>query len=232
MAKGRRHWYGFHVDRSTLRELADEMGCHEYSEERGHGFLLEERRPTHLLGRHVERTERKFRSVDPFGVEASHSVTVYVSTGFRVCTRGPGLELLAPPRSVRMFVSQLAGLLDFEVPVTGLVVDPLVWLAALENDGWSTSASQVEFRGILFRGGTKGTLRLSGVDDVRAAGRSILGKRRHTPHSVTAEVQGEVTAHVTLRRDAGASIVATDLCETLPAIRSALATALISTDSG
>lgn len=221
----RLRWYKLPLTRPDVKKLGDAMSGAGYTPKRGHGFVLNEVRATHIIGTHVERTEREFVIRDPFGEESRQTFTAYVHTRFRLATEAPGLEVLDPPRSMQLMLSQLAEMADFSLVVSAITLDPLKWIEGIELQGGTALVHRVEFSEIGFGGGTLGALRLDGESDVRAAAAKILGKREYVVRRLGARIRGaddDRTWPAVLERDAKAVIHSDDTDEARAVLRAAL----------
>lgn len=226
MTHRRIRWYSLPLDRPRLRDLAASMSGAAYNAKRGHGFILDEVRPTLVTGRHVERVEREIVGVDPFGAETKQAITTFVHASFALSTTPPGLEVLDPPRSVRMLLTQLGALSNFELAITAIEADPLAWLASVESDGARAIVAEVEYTEIAFKGGTTGSLTVRGINDVRDASSKIVGDRPKVVRRVEARLQRQALGAVPieLHRDGRAELPS----ETVDTLSGLLRTALVS----
>lgn len=224
MSKTRVKWFLLPIDRPKLRALADAMSAKPYTAKRGHGFVLSEVRATSISGRHVERTEREITGVDPHGEELKQTLIVYVHTSFTVSTSAPGLEVLDAPRSTKMLLGQISALSKFDLTVTGLDADPLVWLGRIEKEKLRAKVKELEYTDIAFRGGTTGMLTIRGKEDVRDAGQKIVGERQKQVHRVDVIVESESLprTEITLERHGKAQVPTEVLADLRNVLRSAL----------
>jgi len=225
MSRRRIKWFRLPLERAQLRTLANAMTAMPYNARRGHGFVLDEVRPSSVAGRHVEKVEREIVGLDPFGEETKQTVTTFVHANFNLTTVAPGLEVIDAPRSLKMLISQISALANFEVALTEMEADPLLWLAAVEANDTQALVKEVEYADISFRGGTTGALTVRAVTDVRDAGNKIVGDRPKTVRRVEASLQRASlpATDVTLERDGKAQIPA----EALDTFRDFLRVALV-----
>jgi hypothetical protein len=227
MTYRRIRWYSLTLDRRRLRDLATAIGNTGYDAKRGHGFILDEVRPTFATGRHIERIERDIIGVDPFGGETRQRVTTFAHAQFTISAAPPGLEVIDPPRSVKMLFTQLGALSNFELAIDSIEVDPLVWLTAIERGSTNAVVAEVEYTEIAFKGGTTGALTVRGVNDVRDAGTKIVGDRPKVVKRVGARLQRRAlpSLPVELSRDGRAEVPAEHFDTVAGLLRAALVSA-------
>lgn len=229
MSKRRLKWFRLPIERPQLRNLANAMTGLPYNARRGHGFVLSEVRPSSISGRHVEKVEREIAGIDPFGEETKQTITTFVHSLFTVSTSAPGLEVVDAPRSLKMLISQLSALADFEVALTEVDVDPIDWLSHIEAHDVRAVVKEVEYADIAFRGGTTGALTVRGATDVRDAGNKIVGDRPKVVRRVEARIQRATLPliDIALERDGRAQVPA----EALDTFTGLLRTALVAAAS-
>ena len=164
----------------TIQTLAKRVRQQEFSEGRASGFILDRVRDDSLEARFVERYEYTETVSDPYGKELTFDRLEFRQTAFRATPGWPGLELLDAPRSTQSLVSGLLEASNFELAVSPIDVNVLVWADELQQAlGTEAVIDSLQVAALMVADGIKAKVMLKGEKDVRAACKDIVQGRKH-----------------------------------------------------
>lgn len=211
----------------SISSLAERLRANPFSDEVGDGFTLERVRNSVIEGRYFEKIVVNESISDPFGKESTYELVTYRDTSFRLSRAYPQIELRNPPRSIRAFVNRIAELMQFNVAVESLAVDPLLWADRIKGTGQVSGYVQsIDISGVAVEAEVSARFGLVGKRDVLSAATKLVAKRAHTvdrlcmrivsslgEHSVILTVNGGVRADDSVPEDVLALVR-----ESLPAV--------------
>lgn len=164
----------------SIRTLAKRVRQQEFSEGHVSGFILDRVRDDLLEARFVERYEYTETVSDPYGKELTIDRLEFRQTAFRARPGWPGLELLDAPRSTQSLVSGLLEASNFELAVSPIDVNVLVWAEEFQRVlGAEIVIDSLQVAGLVVADGIKARLVLKGEKDVRAACNEMIQGRTH-----------------------------------------------------
>jgi hypothetical protein len=165
----------------SISTLAERLRANPFSDEAGDGFTLERVRNSVIEGRHYEKVVVNESISDPFGKESTYELVTYRDTPFRFSRTYPQIELRNPPRSIRVFVNRIAELMQFNVAVESLAIDPLLWADRIKGAGQVSGYVQtIDISGVAVEPEVSARFGLVGERDVLSAASKLIAKRAHT----------------------------------------------------
>lgn len=158
--------------------LRDRMQANAYTRQNGIGFRLTTVRDTEIEGVFSEKLQYSQSVFDPYGDEVIIKRVEFKDVRFRISPIFPQLELLDPPRSLKLFLSKIAEYLEFKVVIEQIEVDPLDWIDAVDEEK-SLAVTSILLSNVTISNEVLGVIRLTGSSDVRSHVRKIVGSRRY-----------------------------------------------------
>lgn len=149
----------------------------KYTEQRGFGVLLRERRDDYIVGDFIEKSISKERIIDPFGKETLFEIPRYRSLSFRVSIAYPQLTLINLHRSVGVFVTFLGDALDNRITITPIVFDLPQVINLLRKNAEVTSVEKLHARNITLTRTISAEAIVQGAEDVTKAAANLIGKK-------------------------------------------------------
>lgn len=165
------------MSRKNLDRLLSGFVKDEYSEKKLCGFSHVAGQGNCIEGQYVERFESVTKVEDPFGKVLEYPFMTYEKTVFKIGTQFPNLELRDSPRSLAVFFSQIARLLDFKITIAPIEVNLLDWIGELEKELDSLEVTAASIGNISLSNSVAARIALSGTTDVRPLAKSLVGRR-------------------------------------------------------
>ncbi|WP_139379418.1 hypothetical protein [Zoogloea sp. LCSB751] len=209
----------------SIHTLAERVQERSFAKDKSSGFILERVRNEFFEARYIERYEFHETIEDPFGNELTFDRLEFRQTLFRATSAWPGLELVDAPRSSQSLLSQLLELTRFELSVTPLNVDILLWAESLQEVvGIPVVIDSIQLGALHIDEGVNAKIILKGEKDVRTACKELTGGRTHTVEKIQCRIlQGDLRSLVLLSNNAAVKIEgAQSSDEILAALRASL----------
>lgn len=180
----------------SISTLAERLRANPFSDDTGDGFTLERVRNSVIEGRHFEKVVVSESVSDPFGKESTYELVTYRDTSFRLSRSYPQIELRNPPRSIRGFVNRIAELMQFNVAVESLSVDPLQWADGIKASGQVAGYVQtIDISGVAVETEVSARFCLVGKRDVLSAASKLVAKRAHTVDRLSMRIVSPLGEH-------------------------------------
>jgi hypothetical protein len=177
----------------ALQTVGASIKTAPFSEETGDGFVLERVRSSSLEGRYFEKIVVNEVVEDPFGQTLAYERVTYREVHFKFSKAYPEIEILNPPRSLKMFFNRVAALLDFKVAFESLIVEPVQWVANIKNSNdFKASVQSIEVSGLAIDKDTTARFALVSQQDVLATAEKLIAKRAHYVEKVTIKIESDL----------------------------------------
>ncbi len=188
----------------SIPTLAERLRANPFSDDTGDGFALERVRNSVIEGRHFEKVVVSESISDPFGKESTYELVTYRDTSFRLSRTYPQIELRNPPRNIRGFVNRIAELMQFNVAVESLSVDPLQWADGIKTSGQVSGYVQtIDISGVAVEAEVSARFGLVGKRDVLSAASKLVAKRAHTVDRLCMRIVSQLGEHSVILSAAG-----------------------------
>lgn len=197
----------------NIRTLAKCIRQQEFTEDRSSGFILDRVRDDVLEARFVERYEYTETVSDPYGKELTFDRLEFRQTSFRATSEWPGLELINAQRSTQSLISGLLEATRFELAVSPIDVNVLVWADELQRAlGVEVVIDSLQVAALMIADGIKAKVMLKAEKDVRAACKEMVQERPHVLEKLQLRINlGGIRMTVVLTNGAGAKVDGIDV---------------------
>lgn len=168
-----------------IDELVDGMLLRQFSEDSGEGFIVSKKSSRLCSGKYVNKINVIDSYLDPYGNVQQNERTIYNTINFSIFLEKTfNLELYSPPSRIRPFFNALDNLMDDIVVVQQGYIDPLEWLAKIEDEVRGVKLNSIEFSGINIE--NKGTAKVSikSKQDIKKEAFKFLGSYLYTVDSI------------------------------------------------
>jgi len=120
---------------SNISELIARIAKTKYSNKNELGFLVSSLSDSHITAQYSIKLEHCEVIVDPFGNEEKIYVEKFLNINFSIIKGKTNfLVVRNPPRSIRSLIDSLNGLIDDNISVSTLVINPLNILDNLKDE--------------------------------------------------------------------------------------------------
>lgn len=175
----------------ALRILGKRLKAMPFGGEATHGFVVDRIRDDMLEARYVERIEYTEKILDPFGAELSFDRVEFRQSLFCASSRGPGLEVRDPPRSLQPLLNRLSEATDFEVAITPYPVDVLAWAMRFQaGTGLPLVVDSLQMNSLQVEDGITAKIVIKGNRDVRAASTNLAANRKFQMERIQLSLEG------------------------------------------
>lgn len=158
-----------------ISDISKILLSNQYSDGRGHGFVLSSSGGAVISGKYIEKSFSKSIISDPFGNEVESIVVSYYVSKFNISESSLLIELIDPPRSLRKFISRMHSLLGLGLELSDISVDPLVWLQRIESITSDVVVSNISSSGIRVQKDGLAKISVSGKKDIRHEFSNLVG---------------------------------------------------------
>lgn len=222
--KTRFRWYEAPVTAATLKRLVDGMQKDQFSTRNPIGFRVETVRRDWIRGELIERYETVEVTETPTGEKLEFPFVGFNRAAFRITVAGPQLELVNPSKLSRTLITRLGELLDFDLTVKAIELDPLDWLEAVEKEVGAVQVTGMTIANIAASEFVRAQVKLDGSKDVREHVGKFVRTKKYTTDSLRATAR-RFDAGFELGQTGRASVDSSDLVESLRAALLAAAAA-------
>lgn len=175
----------------ALSTLGERLKARPFGGDVTHGFVVDRIRNDILEARYVERIEYTERITDPFGNELLFDRIEFRQSFFCASTRGPGLEVRDPPRSLQPLMNRLSEATDFEVAINPCKVDVLVWAENFQaRIGRPLVVDSLQMNSLQVEDGIMAKILIKGSRDVRTACTALAANRNFQLEKIQLRLEG------------------------------------------
>lgn len=175
------------VSSTQFASICDRIVGDVYGEERGVGFIVEQRTELAIRGRFVRRLLVEEQVVDPAGAVQTFKRLSYETVEFMAISQRGGLAVVNPPRTVKPFLMRLSSLSGHSIAVGDLAVDLRALQESLVKHLGRASVRSMKLTQLALSPTVQASLSATGQGDIDGLCRAMVGERRHVIDQVEAD---------------------------------------------
>jgi hypothetical protein len=154
------------VFNNSIDEINKTLVEHAYDESNLYGFFVDKFINKKIEGRFVYKKVFGSLIKDPFGNEIENEYIVYETFNFIIDKNNKLLILLDSPRDIKIFLSSLSVIFDYNITVEPLKIDLLNFSSFLSKTYSNLQVVFIEIDGLTFSPITSGKILLSGDENI------------------------------------------------------------------
>lgn len=159
-----------------IKDLAQKLQVHSFSQERQVGFVLKKTTGVELIAQYVEQKTTIREITDPFGVHQTFEIPDFQVIEFRIfCIEDVWLlQIYNTPRSIKSLIHKLSSIIGFGFYADNIEIDLKKLINALEDTQGRLLITKMELYNINIQNTALGQMVITSPKDVRRSLDSYL----------------------------------------------------------